>query len=97
MSLLKYVFARGSSLANEYSVTTAAISQAAMDRTSRMKPRIIASRAEISITVIRIISSKVTGMDDYRDAVGRIGKAILSALAGVQWEASLRSHLHPMR
>src|SRR5437879_3886452 len=66
MSLLKYVFAKGSSLVNEYSVTTAAISQAAMDRISRMKPRIIASSAEISITAMRIISSKVTGMGDYR-------------------------------
>src|SRR5436190_16348502 len=37
-----------------------------MDRISRMKPRIIASSAEISITAMRIISSRVTGMGDYR-------------------------------
>src|SRR5713226_4971464 len=98
MSLLKYVFATGSSLVNEYSVTSAAISHAAIDRISRMKPRIMASRAEISMTPIRIMSRRVTGMDRsrYQDAaVGRIAKRILPAFAGAQGLASRHSDLPP--
>ena len=52
----------GSSFENEYSVTTAAAPHAAMDRISRMKPRTIASRPEISITASRTRSSIVIGI-----------------------------------
>ncbi len=43
-------------------MTTAAMPQAAIDSTSRMKPRIIASRAEINMTPIRMMSRRVMGM-----------------------------------
>ena len=43
-------------------MTTAAMPQAAIDNTSRMKPRIMASKAEINMTAIRIMSRRVMGM-----------------------------------
>jgi hypothetical protein len=49
-------------LEKEYSVTIAAAPQAAIDRISRMNPRTIASRPEISITPSRIRSRSVTGI-----------------------------------
>src|SRR5260221_14573903 len=57
--------------------------QDAIDRISRMKPRIMASNAEISMTPIRMMSRSVMGMIDLRslytctthlhNAGGRIG------------------------
>ncbi len=62
MSLLKYCLANGKSLEYEYKVAPAANTQAMIDSTSRMKPRTMASRPEISITTISTISSRVIGM-----------------------------------
>src|SRR5581483_8327836 len=42
-------------------VTTAATTQATIDRISRMKPRIIASNADINMTPSRITSRSVIG------------------------------------